>query len=371
MLICLNLPFQAKSDIQKTMDFVEVLKAKKQLVWQEIEKYLQKPLSLTGKLKIPQKYQKEVDFHWQIVSDYPQRKGKYLRPTLLLLTAQAMGFPEKKALKTAAAMQTSEDWILAHDDFEDNSLERRGKPTLHRLYGAGLAVNAADALHIIMWKMLKDNEKILGPKKTFAIIDEFYQMLSKTCLGQTVENKWTQENRVNLKDNDVFFILEGKTVYYTIAGPMRLGAILAGATAKQLELIYEFARPLGYCFQIQDDLLDLTSDFAGLKKQKGNDIYEGKRTIMLAHLLRNIKGQEKKKLGQILKKGRDEKTKAEVSWIIKMIKQYGSLKYGEKLAEKLAKQAKDIFEKKLDFLSRQPARNQIIAGIDFILNRKY
>jgi len=353
------------------MDFVEVLNAKKELVWQEIEKYLQNPLSLKGKLKIPQKYQKEVDFHWQIVSDYPQRKGKYLRPTLLLLTAQAMGFPEKKAIKTAAAMQTSEDWILAHDDFEDNSLERRGKPALHRIYGAELAVNATDALHIIMWKMLKDNEKILGPQKTFAIMDEFYQMLIRTFLGQTVEIHWTQENKNNLTDKDCFFIFDGKTVYYTIAGPMRLGAILAGANSKQLEAIYEFAQPLGYCFQIKDDLLDLTSDFAGLKKQMGNDIYEGKRTIMLTHLIRNIKGQEKKKLAKIMKKGRDEKTPKEVEWVIKMMKKYGSLEHGEKLAEKLADEARKIFEQKLDFLSRQPARNQIIDGIDFVLQRKY
>jgi geranylgeranyl diphosphate synthase type II len=353
------------------MDFTKVLEAKKKLVWQEIEKYLKNPLNLTGKLKIPPKYQKEVKFHWQIVRDYPERKGKYLRPTLLLLTAQAMGFPEKKAIKTAAAMQTSEDWILAHDDFEDNSMERRGKPALHRLYGSELAVNAADALHIIMWKMLKDNEKILGLKKTFAIIDEFYQMLSKTCLGQTVEIKWAQENRINLNDNDVFFILDGKTVYYSIAGPMRLGAILAGANSKQLEAIYEFAQPLGYCFQIRDDLLDLTSDFAGLKKQMGNDIYEGKRTIMIAHLLRKIKGQEKKKLAQILEKGRDEKTKAEVNWVIKMMKKHGSLQYSQKLAEKLVYQAKKIFDQKLGFLKNQPARDQIKAGIDFILRREY
>lgn len=365
------MPFQGESDIREQMDFVEVLKAKKELVWQEIEKYLQNPLSLKGKLRIPQKYQKEVDFHWQIVSDYPQRKGKYLRPTLLLLTAQAMGFPEKKAIKTAAAMQTSEDWMLAHDDFEDNSLERRGKPALHRIYGNELAVNAGDALHMLMWKILKDNEKILGTKKTCEINDEFYQMIARTCLGQTVEIKWTQENKNNLTDEDIFFVLEGKTVYYTIAGPMRLGAILAGATSKQLELIYEFSRPLGCCFQIQDDLLDLTSDFAGLKKQKGNDIYEGKRTIMLTHLLRNIKGQEKKKLAEIMKKGRDEKTPREVEWVIKMMEKYGSLEHGEKLAVKLAKQAKDIFEEKLDFLSRQPARNQIIEGIDFVLQRKY
>jgi geranylgeranyl diphosphate synthase, type II len=353
------------------MDFVKVLNAKKEIVWQEIERYLQNPLDLKGSLKIPSKYQKEIDFHWKIVSDYPQRKGKYLRPTLLLLTAKAMGFPEKKAVKTAAAMQTSEDWILAHDDFEDNSLERRGQPALHRIYGNELAVNAGDALHMMMWRILKDNEKILGAKKACEINDEFYQMIARTCLGQTVEIKWAQDNRNNLTDEDIFFILEGKTVYYTIAGPMRLGAILAGANQKQLETIYEFARPLGLCFQIKDDLLDLTSDFAGLKKQTGNDIYEGKKTIMLIHLFRNIKGKEKKRLIEIMKKGRDEKTQTEVNWVLAMMKKYGSLDYGEKLAEKLAQEAKQIFEKKLSFLSRQPAREQIIAGIDFVLNRKY
>ncbi|MCX6725931.1 MAG: polyprenyl synthetase family protein [Candidatus Shapirobacteria bacterium] len=353
------------------MDFVEVLKDKKELIWQEIENYLQNPLPLKGKLKIPQKYQKEVDYHWQMVVDYPQRKGKYLRPTFLLLTAEAMGFPEIKAIKTASAMQTSEDWILAHDDFEDHSLERRGQPTLQCLYGDELAVNAADALHIIMWKMLRDNEEVLGSQKTFAIMDEFYQMLSKTTLGQTVEIKWTQENKDNLTDEDCFFIFDGKTVYYSIAGPMRLGAILAGATNEQLESIYEFAKPLGYCFQIKDDLLDLTSDFSGLKKQKGNDIYEGKRTIMLTHLYKTIKGSEKEKFLVIMSKKRAEKTPAEVGWVIKMMEKHGSLDYGGKLAEKLAVEAKKIFNQKLGFLSKQPAKDQIISGIDFILQRKY
>jgi geranylgeranyl diphosphate synthase type II len=353
------------------MDFIEVLNAKKKIVWQEIEKYLENPLDLKRALKIPLKYQKELNFHWEIISDYPQRKGKYLRPTLLLLTAQAMGFSEEKAVRTAAAMQTSEDWILIHDDFEDNSLERRGKPTLHRIYGNELSVNAGDALHMLMWKILRDNEKILGAKKAYEINDEFYKMIARTCLGQTVEIKWAQDNKNNLTDEDVFFVLEGKTVYYTIAGPMRLGAILAGATTKQLEAIYEFAKPLGFCFQIKDDLLDLTSDFTGLKKQMGNDIYEGKRTLMLVHLFRNIKGKEKKKLTEIMKKRRDEKTQTEVNWVFAMMKKYGSLKYGEKLAGKMDIQAKEIFRQKLGFLSHQPAREQIIAGIDFVLNRKY
>lgn len=352
------------------IDFQKVLLEKKSLVWPEIESYLNFPLKLEGPRAIPKQYQKEEDFHWQLIKDYPQRQGKYLRPTLLILTAQSLGFPVEKALKTAAAMQTSEDWILNHDDFEDNSLERRGKPCLHRIYGPELAVNAGDGLHILMWKMLWDNLAVLGESKAREVAQEFNEMLTRTVLGQTTEIKWTQE-KAQLTDEDLFFIIDGKTVYYSIAGPMRLGAILAGATQKQLDLIYEFGLPLGRCFQIVDDLLDLTSDFKGLKKQKGNDLYEGKRTLMLEHLFRNIKKEDLPKLEKIINKKREEKTAEEVDWILRKMKKCGSLDYARNLAQKLAREAEEIFEKKLSFLSCQPARDELKAGINFILKREY
>ena len=354
-----------------TIDFLHILDQKRRLVWPEIKGYLDKLLDYPDCCQIPRRYFSLAKFHQKMVSEYPERKGKYLRPALVLLTAQAMGFPKEKAVKTAAAMEISEDWMLIHDDIEDDSLQRRGKPALHKLYGKELAINAGDALHVVMWKVLRDNFQILGRKKALAIIDEFYQILNRTTLGQTAEILWTQENKINLVDEDIFFISEGKTAYYTIAGPMRLGAILAGASQKQLAAIYQFGQYLGRCFQIKDDLLDLTSDFKGLKKQAGNDIYEGKRTIMLMHLFQAVKGNDQKKLERIMRKTREAKTPAEVKWVIEMMKKYGSLKYAEKLAEKLAQQSRDFFNQQLNFLSRQPARRQLKAGINFILKRNH
>ena len=353
------------------INFERVLAEKREVVWKEIQKYLNSLDQFPDFCKIPRKYSSLAEFHQKLVSDYPQRKGKYLRPTLLLLTAEAMGVVEKKAVLTAAAMQTSEDWILNHDDIEDDSLQRRGQPALHRIYGQELAINAGDGLHVLMWRILKDNLKIVGPKKGLPVMDEFCRMLDRTVLGQTVEIKWTQEGKTDLTDEDVLFILESKTGYYTIAGPMRLGAILAGASEKQLTDIYEFGKILGRSFQIVDDLLDLTSDFKGLKKQTGNDIYEGKRTIMLAHLLRVVRAKERVKVEEILKKNRDEKTAGEVAGIIERMKESGSLDYGKKLAEKFDKEAKGVFERKLKFLKEEPARKQLKAGIDFIINREY
>jgi len=314
------------------IDFISVLAQKKEIVWPEIKKYLDKFLDFPDFCDIPKKYDGMKKLHAKIIRDYPERKGKYFRPTLVLLTAQAMGYPIKKAIKTAVAMQMSEDWILAHDDIEDDSLERRGKPTLHILYGKELAINAGDGLHVLMWQVLRDNLEVVGEKSARKIIDEFVTMLSRTVFGQTVEIRWTQENKQNMTDKDVLLILESKTAYYTIAGP-------------------------------------LTSDFEGLKKQTGNDIYEGKRTIMLVHLLRSTDKQDKKKLTKILGKSRQDKTEKEVLWTIEMMRKYGSLEYGEKMAAKFASQAKQLFNRNLGFLKQEPARSQLLSGIEFVLNR--
>ncbi len=352
------------------VDFKQVLAEKKALIWPVYKKYL------PGQSMPPYKgdrignYRKEDEYFWETISDYPRRQGKYVRGSLILLVCEAMGFPQEKAALTAAAMQASEDWILIHDDLEDASLERRGKPTLHKLHSMPQVVNAGDALHIIMWKMLRDNEKLLGPEKTFGLMDEMNSMLMRTTLGQSVEIKWMEENRVDLSDEDLLFVIGGKTVYYSICGPLRLGGIIAGLDEKQLDLLFEFGIPLGRCFQIRDDLLDLTSDFEGLKKQVGNDVYEGKRTLMLGHLLRNAEKSDLEKIEAILEKSREQKTEQDVRFIIDRMHSCGSIKYGQQKAGEFKEQAVKVFEEKLGFLGKEPGRSKLVAAVDFILNRK-
>lgn len=352
-------------------NITEILSSYKKILWPEINKSLKLIKSYPQFCQLIPKYQSLLDLHFDMVSDYPKRQGKYIRPILLLLTAQSLGVDLKKILPTAAAMQTSEDWILIHDDIEDQSLQRRGQSTLHQIYGNELALNAGDALHILMWQILSQNYLILDLKTAQKIENEFFLMLNRTILGQTIEIKWSQDNRFNLTEEDVFLILESKTGYYTIAGPMRLGAILAGVSDKKLNSIYKFGVLLGRSFQIVDDLLDLTSDFAGQKQQQGNDIYEGKRTIMLVHLLNNANKSDLSKLKKILSKTREQKTPDEIIWIISKMKQYGSLEYSHSLAVKFAKESKKIFENELKFLSKEPYRSQLQSIFDFIITRDH
>jgi len=350
---------------------VEVLTKYKAILWPEIEKHLDLIKNYPTFCQIKPEYQSLLDLHFKMVSDYPQRKGKYLRPTLLMLTAQSLGVDLKNTLFAAEAMQVSEDWILGHDDIEDQSEERRGYPALQKIYGNELALNAGDALHILMWQILSKNYSILDKNIAQKIEDEFFLMLNRTILGQTIEIKWTQENRMDLTEEDILLILESKTGYYTIAGPMRLGAILAGATDSQLESIYKFGILLGRSFQIVDDLLDLTSDFEGQKKQQGNDIYEGKRTIMLIHLLNNANSSDLSKLKEIFKKPRINKTADEINWVIQKMTEYGSLEYGKSLAKKFTTEAQTIFDKELVFLNKEPFRSELQSIFDFILTRSH
>lgn len=290
----------------------ETLEKTKKLVWPEIEKYLKDPLYPT-QFAVPAKYQKEVNLYWKINRDYPERGGKYLRPTLVLLVAEALGAKVGEAVKIAAAMQLSQDWILIHDDIEDKSEERRNKPTLHKLYGPELAINAGDSLHMIMWKIINDADNKL-------ISEEFYKILLRTALGQGVEQIWTNRRDEAIKDDKYFFVADGKSGYYSIAGPMRLGAIVAGGTEVEIEKITEFGLYLGRCFQLVDDLIDFDQD----KK-------EGKVTLA------NTKG----------------------------------VPYTKKLAEEMKQKAREIFDNELRFLKNEPARSELKELIDFILERKY
>jgi geranylgeranyl diphosphate synthase, type II len=215
-----------------------------------------------------------------------------------------------------------------------------------------------------MWKIIGDTNN----KKVF---EEFYQLLNRTTLGQTIDIKWNQDNKLDITDEDVFLILESKTCYYTISGPMRLGAILASATEDELNTIYKFGINLGRSFQIIDDVLDITSDFSGLKKQQYNDIYEGKRTIPLAHLLRSINPSELKDVTLIMSKNRYQKSASEVKTIIDLMKKYQTIDYAKSLAIEFSQKAKKILDRDMSFIKVEPYRQQLYTAIDFIVTRNH
>ncbi|MGD8505357.1 MAG: polyprenyl synthetase family protein [Candidatus Bathyarchaeota archaeon] len=337
------------------IDFLQVLEQNKQRVYKKISEYL------------PYRYPTK---HYKMVKDYPERQGKYLRPVLVLLANELFGGKEEDAILTAAAMQTSEDWILIHDDIQDNSEERRQKPCLHRIYGTELAINAGDALHVIMWKMLMDNCETLGLRRGKRIFDLMHEILLYTCEGQYLEISWIRSGKVDLAESEYYKMIDRKAGAYSIYGPLQLGAAVAGTTDEQLNAIKKWGIPFGRAFMIHDDVLNLKGDRGTYGKEIGGDILEGKRTLILIHLLKNCSTEEKKSILEIYSKSRKEKTEQEKDYIMQLMKKYGSIKYAHTKSLKFSERAKRLFDENTRSLKDSFAKMAIRAGMDFVVERE-
>ncbi len=311
----------------------------------------------------------EIANHYKIIREYPLRKGKYIRPFLLLVACEMFGGNREKAINTAVAMQLSEEWLLIHDDIEDDSDMRRGKPTLHKIYGIPIAINAGDALYLIMMNVLRKNREILGDDITFEIIDIFYNTLERTSEGQYIECYWTESVKEDFSDEDYYKIVEGKTCLYTITTPLLLGARIAGIPKEEIGFVYLLGNALGKAFQIQDDVLNLIGEEKVYGKEIAGDIWEGKLTLMFAHLIKNCTTDEKKKVIEIYRKKRDTKTCDDINYILNLMKVYGSIRYASEKAKEFTEKAKTIFTESTININNS-YKDLLIEAFNFMITRK-
>ena len=282
---------------------------------------------------------REVNLLYAMMRDYPMRQAKGMRPFLCVTTCKAAGGAEDDAVLTASCIELFQNWILIHDDIEDGSELRRGEPALHRKYDQALALNAGDALHAKTWEAILMNKQRLGLERTFAVMKEFSHMVNETTEGQHMELGWVVEKRWDLSEKDYYEMCTRKTSWYTVASPCRLGAIVAGERGHILDLLREFGISLGIAFQIQDDSLNLVGDEKKYGKAKSDDILEGKRTLILLHLLAVANQNERDKVISIMNKKRQAKTTRDVSYVLSLINEYDAIGFARKKATELLKEA--------------------------------
>lgn len=311
----------------------------------------------------------ELKEYWEMLWDYPKRGGKRLRPAICMLSCEMFGGKEEDAIPTAVAFDLFQHWILIHDDIEDGSELRRGKPCLHRIYGVEKAVNSGDGLHIMMWEALMQNKALLGPTKSHKVMQEFGHQLGLTVEGQAIEINWNMGGRWDMTEKDYLNMIEHKTAHYTGSTPLRLGAIIAGAKARDLEALRKAGLKAGYAFQIVDDALNLAGDVAQYGKEIGGDIYEGKRTMMMIHLLAHAK-KERERILEIMNKPRTQKTPEEVKEVIELMNKHGSIDYSMEKARKYAAEAKELFDRKMAHTPGREARETISELIHYFANRE-
>ena len=222
-----------------------------------------------------------ADYLYDLVRDYAARKGKGLRPGLLLAAADACGASTRTALPAAAALELLHTAFLIHDDVEDHSRLRRGRPTLHELHGAALAINAGDALANLAVRPLTSSA--FPRYRSREVLAELRMAIRQTTEGQALELGWRRHAVVDLTPLDYLELVGRKTCWYTTMAPLRIGAQL-GRWQPEPAALDRLGFLAGCAFQIRDDLLDLAPGGQAGKAPR-SDVVEGKRTLMLIHLL--------------------------------------------------------------------------------------
>lgn len=280
---------------------------------------------------------------YDLLADYPQRGGKMMRPTLCIATARAFGARLEDALHSAVAIELLHNALLIHDDIEDGSEERRGRPTLQRLHGVPLAINAGDALILHSLRPLIDNVERLGPRLAMNILDDAQRMAWESAEGQAMELGWRRDNTTELSDGDYLTMVLKKTCWLATILPSRVGALIGTRNRTHLEPFIRFGFFLGAAFQIQDDLLNLVADTRYGKEACG-DLYEGKRTLMLIHSYRHSTAAERERIADMLRSPRAERTTQQIDWLRSLMAQTGSVDYARAIAHGLAGAAQHEYE---------------------------
>jgi geranylgeranyl diphosphate synthase type II len=278
-----------------------------------------------------------------LLGDYPKRGGKMMRASLCLASARVFGAELEDAVSSAVAIELLHNSFLIHDDIQDESEERRGRPTLHKVHGVALALNAGESLSLLSVRPLRDNAARLGTRLSLRIFEETERMAWESAEGQALELGWRHENRMDIDEEDYLLMVLKKTCWLATIHPCRVGALIGARDTLDLDAFVRFGFFLGAAFQIQDDVLNLSAGEAYGKERNG-DLFEGKRTLMTCHLHAHASEAERARLSRLFALPRAERSASEVEWLRGALDELGSLEYARAVARGLAGAALREFE---------------------------
>jgi len=335
-----------------------------------IEKYLPKKVnqrwlkSLFGKIEIsPNVFQKAfLDPFWEFLG----RGGKRWRPALFFLIAKALGANVEKIKDFSIIPEIVHNGTLIVDDIEDQSELRRGKPCLHKIFGQDIAINLGNFLYFFPIIIFEKNKDKVDPKIYQRLLELFLEEMLNLHFGQGTDIFWHKGLENKISEREYFQMCAFKT------GCMaRLSARMAAILAKREDLerkLGKFAQSLGIAFQIQDDVLDVS--LKGKEREKfgksfGNDIKEGKRSLMVIYTLKKAKRKDKKTLLEILKKHTEDER--EIRRAISILEKYKSIDYAKEKAKEIVEKSWRKIEK---ILPPSREKDLLFELSNFLIKRK-
>lgn len=307
---------------------------------------------------------------FESIQEFTLREGKRLRPLLLILTYKAYS-PKNKSIgkelfNASTCMEFLHNFMLIHDDIIDRSDLRRGKPTLHKVLahtalsdnpeklGIDLGIIAGDIVYALAIDAFLSIKEPLERKER--ALKYFIQTAAFTAMGEFIDTVFGVKNIHQITEKDVFLNYTLKTARYTFDCPMVTGAILAGAPEADIKKISEYGILIGQAFQIQDDIIGIYETEENIGKSILSDLAEGKKTIMVVHAYRTLKGKKKTDFLKIFQK--KTKTHKDLEEVKRIFIESGSLEYAlSAVNTRLAKAQKilnalDMHDEYRDILSQ-------------------
>lgn len=337
----------------------------------ELEKYFDYEIkNAFGVSKKERQLSKHILQH---IKEHNLRPAKRLRASFVYYGYKLLGGKnEKDILKATMSIELVHTALLMHDDFMDQDDTRRGLPTTHEYYkkyhsskkfrfdpvhyGESMAVDAGDAALCMGFKILGQSNFPSTEKLT--ALNRLLTGITNTAYGQAFDI--TLEGKGKATEKDITDLHLAKTAIYTYKNPLHIGAILADAKDKDLELINKYAIPGGVAFQLQDDILGLFGNPEKTGKPAHSDLRQGKMTLLIIKALELGNKKEQKIIKEIWgKRGLNESHANEVR---KIVIDTGSLEYSRKVSVKWAKKA----QKAIPLMKRRGWNKKAINFLDGI-----
>ena len=288
----------------------------------------------------------------------PLGGGKRLRPFLVMLACESVGSASEHTLPFGAALELMHNFTLVHDDIMDKSQLRRNLPSVHMKYGEPTAILAGDFLFARSFQAMHDVP--IDCSRFKQLESELIQCIMNICEGQQLDIEF--EQRKLITEGEYIDMIKRKTaVLFRLAA--RGGAIIGKGSGTEIEALTRYGLDLGLSFQIWDDYLDLSSDEETLGKDIGNDIRNGKKTLIAVNALHNASGFQKTILDKVF--GNHTASEDEVKHVFSVFKDIGSIDYAKQTA--ISYNANAI--RALSILQETPAKHLLIDLAKYAIQR--
>ncbi|MCK4676954.1 MAG: polyprenyl synthetase family protein [Bacteroidales bacterium] len=263
--------------------------------------------------------------------------GKRLRPVLMLMGCDLFEGDIEKAIPAAIGLEIFHNFTLLHDDIMDKAPIRRGKPSVYKKWNTNIAILSGDTMFAIAYNYVAETEKELLPD----VLKVFTQTAKEVCEGQQYDLNYEVQAHVSLNDYTKMIRLKTAVLF---AASLKIGAIIAGADANDIQNLYLFGENTGMAFQLRDDLLDVYGIEEKFGKKTGGDILANKKTFLYLKAFELAEGSTRDKLNScfiINKYNRETKIKE----VIEIYNQLGVKASAENEMDKYYQKAMEHLDK--------------------------